>query len=124
MSFNKGFIVLSVFLLGVSFLVLSIPEDSRARAIPAESDCCSEHGEAGCDNVVCEDIVCGNDPFCCDDTWDGECVEEAEQFCDVCGGSPAEPIPTLNQWGLIALAGMMGLAALYIIIRRNPLKSN
>ena len=174
MSFNKSIIVTLVFLLGVSFLVLSVPEDSQAGAIPI-TDCCSVHDGTGCDDETCEDIVCGNDSFCCDEVWDDQCVEdaealceicgaelscciehagpgcnvetcedficnidpyccnvkwddqcveEAEQFCDACGGSPATPIPSLNQWGLIALASMMGLAALYIMIRRNPLKSN
>ena len=29
------------------------------------------------------------------------------------------PIPTLNQWGLIAMAGLLGLFSLFIIIRRH-----
>ena len=29
------------------------------------------------------------------------------------------PIPTLNQWGLIAMAGLLGLFSLFIIIRRR-----
>jgi len=41
------------------------------------------------------------------------CSEVAE--CNVV----ISPIPTLNQWGLIAMAGLLGLFGLFIIIRRH-----
>ena len=41
-------------------------------------DCCgSEHG-AGCSNTAIEACVCNIDPYCCNTTWDRECVLVAE----------------------------------------------
>jgi len=37
------------------------------------------------------------------------------QICNIA----ISPIPTLNQWGLIAMAGLLGLFGLFIIIRRH-----
>jgi len=37
------------------------------------------------------------------------------QICNIV----ISPIPTLNQWGLIAMAGLLGLFSLFIIIRRH-----
>jgi hypothetical protein len=47
------------------------------------SDCNEARSEAGCDDQACEDTVCGIDPFCCDVAWDGICVAEAADFCDL-----------------------------------------
>jgi len=64
-----------------------------------------------------------------------DCSEISEQQCELqeglfegpgseCSEIPicnvvASPIPTLNQWGLIAVAGLLGLFSLFIIIRRH-----
>lgn len=34
----------------------------------------------------CEADVCAADPFCCDNQWDQQCVNEASQLCAECGG--------------------------------------
>ena len=51
-----------------------------------ESDCCYDHGYAGCDNEECEEIVCNINSYCCDEEgdWEFECVELAWQYCDIC----------------------------------------
>ena len=50
-------------------------------------DICAQ-GEAlvvGCDD--CVDQICALDPFCCDDSWDGQCVNEVNSICGiVCPG--------------------------------------
>jgi len=125
MSFKSRFIISLAILLGVGFLVLAVPQDSSVAIAPV-TNCCFVNGGTGCNNSICEDIVCSFDSFCCEFEWDGKCVSAAEEFCEVCGGTPpivSRPIPTMNQWGLIALAGIMGLAALYILVRRNPVRS-
>jgi hypothetical protein len=50
----------------------------------SSGSCLSPHGTPGCDNVECCEIVCGLDPFCCENQWDSLCVGEAEDFC-FCG---------------------------------------
>lgn len=49
------------------------------------SNCCEAHGGLGCDNQICEDCVCGADPFCCDVAWDGICADAAT--IGACAGS-------------------------------------
>jgi hypothetical protein len=60
-------------------------------------DCFEAHnaGEAFCDDTCglegacpgCCETVCAVDPFCCNNTWDGFCVDEAEALC---GCQPAD----------------------------------
>jgi len=54
-------------------------------------DCVESHGEPGCENAECQDLICGIDPFCCDVFWDGLCVIEALDLCvpDICIAQPA-----------------------------------
>jgi len=107
-----------VFILVAGFFFLSTPESGYA--IENGSDCCSSHVGAGCDDETCSDTVCDMNGFCCDVSWDTQCVEEAEEFCEVCGGTPPPPptiptIPTLSEWGLIVMAGVMGIIGFMVI---------
>ncbi|MCX4239015.1 hypothetical protein OEB96_00195, partial [Paraliomyxa miuraensis] len=63
--------------------------------------CCSANGTPGCEDPGCEAAVCGLDPFCCSNQWDGICADEAlvEPACagvsdcgagGVCGNGVAE----------------------------------
>jgi hypothetical protein len=52
----------------------------------APSTCCFASGGIGCDDPVCTDCVCTNDPFCCDVAWDGLCAGAALPG-GVCEGS-------------------------------------
>nr|MCH9687305.1 hypothetical protein [Deltaproteobacteria bacterium] len=42
------------------------------------SDCCAANGTPGCDDAACEATVCGLDPFCCSNSWDGICAGAAD----------------------------------------------
>ncbi len=55
------------------------------------SDCCTEggNGTPGCDDPECEALICGQDSFCCDTSWDGICADAAQEQCEVCTGGPA-----------------------------------
>lgn len=88
------------------------------------SDCCFENGSLGCSDLSCEARVCNIESECCTEEWSESCVELSEQLCEVCGGSPEiiRSIPSLSQWGLIALAGIFFVSALFILLRRNLLK--
>ncbi|MBX7081990.1 MAG: hypothetical protein K1X88_22480 [Nannocystaceae bacterium] len=45
--------------------------------VPFPGPCCQASTVAGCQDQACQDAVCALDPFCCDDTWDGQCANEA-----------------------------------------------
>ncbi|MHC4978847.1 MAG: proprotein convertase P-domain-containing protein [Planctomycetota bacterium] len=61
-------------------------EFCEAPPLPGCGDCDMPDpaGNPGCSDPVCEAIVCGVDPFCCDVAWDGICAGEAQELCD-CG---------------------------------------
>lgn len=49
--------------------------------------CGAENGSPGCEDVECCNAVCADDPFCCVDTWDNLCAENARGTCLLtCGG--------------------------------------
>ncbi|MGP1345871.1 MAG: hypothetical protein ACTS3F_04280 [Phycisphaerales bacterium] len=48
------------------------------------SSCCEPQNSPGCDNPVCQAIVCGDDPFCCEVVWDALCAKRATGI-DKCG---------------------------------------
>jgi hypothetical protein len=53
--------------------------------------CCEDNDLAGCEDLECQLIVCTEDLYCCDDTWDSICADAAVEMCaDLC---PAEPEP-------------------------------
>jgi hypothetical protein len=47
-------------------------------------NCCSGGNDVGCDDPVCEALVCEIDAFCCVVDWDPFCDELAQQVCDCC----------------------------------------
>ena len=53
-------------------------------------DCCLAHEDPFCSDLNCCTVVCANDPFCCQASWDVQCVEETIlSGCGVvcaCGG--------------------------------------
>ena len=53
----------------------------------AGTNCCNPHMIPGCNDLICETVICGIDSFCCDFEWDKICVSEANTFCPVCGTS-------------------------------------
>ena len=51
-------------------------------ALQAQSGCLEPHQDPGCDDPECEAAVCNEDPFCCEVTWDSNCVDIAKQVCE------------------------------------------
>jgi len=91
------------------FLLLALPEEGFS-GVSTDVDCCQMEGQ-------CSDTI-DNPGFICivDDV-----VENA--FCDqetgVCTQIPTvSNIPTLSEWGLMAMAGVLGIAG-FIIIRKR-----
>ena len=65
--------------------------------VAPDSDCCtpSAGGIPGCTNQFCQDLVCGLDAFCCDNSWDGICAGTAATDCQILCGAP--PPLTINE---------------------------
>jgi hypothetical protein len=60
---------------------------SFAACTAGAGTCGSPHAGPGCNDVECCNAVCLNDPFCCVDTWDELCVDDAGATCFLtCGG--------------------------------------
>jgi hypothetical protein len=53
-------------------------------ALAGGSNCCVANGTPGCDDAVCESLICGFLPNCCDTEWDADCAATAIDFCEVC----------------------------------------
>ena len=49
------------------------------------SDCQIAHDYPGCEDPLCEAIVCGVDDFCCTDEWDETCAANAIALCGAGG---------------------------------------
>jgi hypothetical protein len=62
-------------------------------------DCCSAQGPGnpGCEDVDCCELICAQDPFCCDNTWDGLCAGAAEAQCEVCAAVCGDGVCGPNQ---------------------------
>ena len=104
----------------IGFMFLALPENgySGIPAVPGGPPCCQQGStciggvtapsacqSARCDNIDCEIIE------------DAICVEGDEMFTGSCVSPPA--VPTLSEWGLIAMAGILGIVGFMVIRRRN-----
>ncbi len=50
-------------------------------------DECQQGGPLEADCSSCVSDVCDYDPFCCASSWDGTCIDEADEICGgICGG--------------------------------------
>jgi hypothetical protein len=62
------------------------PVETGDEAGGALGECCSAHGEPGCVDAMIEACVCGEDPTCCEQAWDADCVDAVAAFgCGDCG---------------------------------------
>ncbi len=60
-----------------------------AGVCPGTGDCCVAHGNPGCSDASCCEIVCLFDDFCCFAGWGADCVILAEAECgSLCSGEP------------------------------------
>jgi hypothetical protein len=59
---------------------------------PCAGDCCSAHPTPNCRDASCCKLVCAEDPFCCEEEWDGSCSQIARSLC--AGPGAACPAPT------------------------------
>lgn len=99
----------------IGFILLASEQNGFAGFATIASDCC-QISENECSDNSEGPIVC----------MEGDLVENA--FCDENLGicrvelTPirrVRPIPTLSEWGLIAAAGILGLAGLVVLKRKK-----
>lgn len=69
-----------------SILSGDLSGDDGPRDCEQHSDCCYEHAADGCDDAICEEIVCNRVPDCCDSfpgsSWsDANCAALARTEC-------------------------------------------
>jgi hypothetical protein len=62
----------------------------RGVSCPGSGDCFVANFTPGCDDAACCQSVCGFDPFCCNNQWDGQCATEAAVACAGCGGADGD----------------------------------
>ena len=49
---------------------------------PDSGDCFEANGTPGCNDEACCNVVCHDDPFCCDVEWDEDCADTALALCE------------------------------------------
>lgn len=52
-------------------------------------DCCAPHPEPFCIEAACCTVICANDPFCCEVSWDANCATAALSLCASCAAPSA-----------------------------------
>jgi hypothetical protein len=57
---------------------------------PSAGSCCVANGTPFCDDATCCNLICAQDPFCCDTAWDALCATAANAQCVACGAVPCE----------------------------------
>ena len=121
---------------------------TEAECVDMGGSCSYEGDGTVCDGIdLCTDVpgccfldVNGDDPALANRQIDpNKCIETTAFMCSIDGGAfqgvgtsclidfpqecsfPPRNVPTMSQWGLIATAGIIGLVALIILIRRKSI---
>ncbi len=110
---NRVSLYVAIFLI-IGFFFLALPQDGYTQDI--ESGCCQELQQGGCATLV--------DPIAISQCEDGFfSVFIPGQVCDKQAGEcvvpPSANIPTLSEWGLLAMAGILGIVGFMVIRRRK-----
>lgn len=107
---------LAAFLL-TGFFFLATPQKSRAGFAQISVTCCQQEGSCydnseGGGAIACPDGMFVEDAIC--EEPSGMCVSQVSPI--------TSSVPTLSEWGLIAMAGVLGIAG-YIIVRRRKVNA-
>ncbi len=58
---------------------------ARGCGIAESGSCRYPHKNPGCNNAICCEAICAQDPYCCQAEWDSTCAQEALKR-PICGG--------------------------------------
>lgn len=108
---NRISIFLAIFLI-VGFFFLSIPEKGYSGVLMLPGCCIGPNGD--CVNFGEGSVACQIDSI----VDDGICSREGEG--GICSNviPRSTSIPTLSEWGFIAMAGVLGIIG-YLVVRRR-----
>lgn len=103
----------------IGFFFLALPEKGYSGLAFQLPGCCQfiddfEGSECGIIDGALDISACnefGGIPL------SGETCNEETRFCS--GFSPTTNVPTLSEWGLIAMAGVLGIIGFFMVIRRR-----
>lgn len=109
---------LAVVLLFTMFLMISATNDANAGGPVNEPGCCQvlSDGEFQCNNTDSFCIVVRDDLFL--GFFEGSDCNEMTGLCEGFDPSDIRDVPTLSEWGLIAMAGVLGVIG-FMVIRRK-----
>jgi len=109
---NRISLFLATFLI-IGFFFLALPEKGYSGLAPiGQPVCCI--GQEGCVEFEQGDLVA-----CFGESRiDGGVCTELGEGGDCVLPSNTTPIPTLSEWGLLAMAGILGIVG-YLVIRRR-----
>ena len=109
-----SYLFIAVFVMG--FMFVALPDKALS-----QNTCCQGIGIE----------PCGQSEFCCNDISpifsQQECLDDGgilttgscNELTGLCSGfSNRENVPTLSEWGLIFLAGVLGIVG-FVMVRRN-----
>ncbi len=63
-------------------VTLACASPSLAQLCPGVGDCRKPHAEPGCVMPECCDLVCAENPLCCEFSWDQACADLALDLCE------------------------------------------
>jgi hypothetical protein len=115
---RTGNMLLLAAFITAGFLFFAATEEGYSGLPPMELTCCQLEGS-------CFDNSGDLPPMRCQiqDLREGEFCNEDLGLCSGLISDPnPNPIPTLSEWGLIAMAGILGIAG-YIIVRRRKVSA-
>ncbi|HSC35200.1 MAG TPA: IPTL-CTERM sorting domain-containing protein, partial [Thermodesulfobacteriota bacterium] len=110
MSKDMISLFITAFLIAGSF-ILALPENGYSGIAEPPTGCCIGPNDE-CVNFGDLPVACLIDSV----VENGTCSVEGPG--GICAPGPA-PIPTLSEWGLIAMAGVLGMAGFLIIRKRK-----
>jgi len=116
MVMNRGISLYVAALFLIGFFFLAVPQISDAQEI--EPGCC-QYGLGEGENSCVETIGLCNKPIpplTFDGFFPGESCDEVSGLCS---SFVINEVPTLSEWGLIATAGILGIAGFLVIRRRK-----
>lgn len=78
----------------------------------ASGSCCAKEGNGtpGCSNSECCEMICADDPHCCETEWDEICALQASFLCDYCKNPPQCPWD-LDESGSVGTSDLLALFA-------------
>jgi len=109
---NRISLFVATFLI-IGFFFLALPENtfSGTGMTPNGPEGCCAVVSQGCENLANMDIcdLGGGDFFPGEECIDGSCVSPAA----------VSAVPTLSEWGLLAMAGVLGIVGFMVMRRRK-----